>query len=203
MEIPQELVEKAGRLIRSGMKIEAIKLLRDELNISLEHATSLARHLEMTDPSSRHKSPLNRSDFVMGFVGVLVLFVGLVGLYLIIKNVMQDLAFERTAIAITGTMIKIDQNTTTDDDGVSSTGYYPVFEYEINQKTYQTTSNVSLGEDNYEIGEEVPILIDPEDPEKIIVNTFTDRWMLYIILGAFALMFILMGAVATRLSIRH
>lgn len=203
MEIPQELVEKASRLIRSGMKIEAIKLLRDELNISLERATSLARHLEMTDPSSRHKSPLNRSDFVMGFVGVLVLFVGLVGLYLIIKNVMQDLAFERTAIAITGTMIKIDQNTTTDDDGVSSTGYYPVFEYEINQKTYQTTSNVSLGEDNYEIGEEVPILIDPEDPEKIIVNTFTDRWMLYIILGAFALMFILMGAVATRLSIRH
>jgi hypothetical protein len=203
MEIPQELVEKASRLIRSGMKIEAIKLLRDELNISLGRATSLARHLEMTDPSSRHKSPLNRSDFVMGFVGVLVLFVGLVGLYLIIKNVMQDLAFERTAIAITGTMIKIDQNTTTDDDGVSSTGYYPVFEYEINQKTYQTTSNVSLGEDNYEIGEEVPILIDPEDPEKIIVNTFTDRWMLYIILGAFALMFILMGAVATRLSIRH
>lgn len=48
-----------------------------------------------------------------------------------------------------------------------SISYRPVFEYIYNDKKYVTESNVSSNPPEYEIGDTVNLMIDPDEPRKI------------------------------------
>ena len=66
-----------------------------------------------------------------------------------------------------------DFQTTThkDDDGSTMTLYAPEYTYSFNGKTYVHSSNTYTSSTSYNVGDRVPILIDPERPEKMRVKS--------------------------------
>jgi len=77
--------------------------------------------------------------------------------------------------------------------------YTPTFQYEFKGKTYTYKSTTSSSSPDYEIDETVDVLIDPDKPLEILVDTFWEKWFLPLLLGFMGFMFSGMGLMAYRL----
>ena len=67
----------------------------------------------------------------------------------------------------------------------------PVIEYEWKGTQKQHESNTYSSPPAYELGEEVELFVNLEDPNQASVNTFTDRWLLIIIFDSIGTVFLL------------
>ena len=61
--------------------------------------------------------------------------------------------------------------------------YRPTFEYAFLGKTYTHESSTSSSSPEYEIEEEVDVLVDPDDPREILIDSFWERSFLSRLLG--------------------
>ncbi len=204
MEIPPTVKIKAAALVMKGKKLEAIQYLQQQLSLSLQDASALTDHLENELSFFKHGIPSrNRSAHAGGPVlklfGVLFLLGGLIGCGVIGKYVWDDDQFIKSAVLTKGTVIDIEASESVDDEGHTSTGYFPVFEYSYRGALGKYRSNINFGSDNYTIGETVDVYVDPSQPQRVVIDTFTERWGYYLLFGAFALMFTIMGLVMIRI----
>jgi hypothetical protein len=60
--------------------------------------------------------------------------------------------------------------------------YSPVVEFEVNGQTYSFEDDTASSSPDYDIGNEVRILYDPEDPNTAQINQFSKRWLFPIII---------------------
>ncbi len=100
--------------------------------------------------------------------------------------------FAQRAIRVKATVIAYD------NQSEGSSMYSPLFEFSFNgvKRTYQ--SHVSSSSPEFEIGESVEILVDPNDPQSVLINTFLGRWLAFAILGFLGTLFTTLGYLVLR-----
>ncbi len=206
-----EQKEKAVSLIHMGEKLEAVRYLQETLNIDAEQALRLTEKLEEEDEKSetsdlRHRFEKAKQEMssskgtnVGRTVGLIFMSVGILMLATCFYLFYNSTQFAKRAIPVMGRVVDYDSYYSTNDDGGGSTMYTPIYEYTYygNKKTFQ--SSVSSSSRDFDIGEEVEILVDPDDPDEIIVNTFWDRYFAVVILGFLGSLFTGLGYMAYRL----
>jgi hypothetical protein len=109
---------------------------------------------------------------VLGFIGFV--FVGIGGLFgstswRLVQNGQQT------------TGVVVDQVSTYDSEG--GTTYLPVFRYRWLGVQYVEGADFSSNPPRYEIGEEVTLWVNPDDPAEFVPDRFVDLWLMPLIFG--------------------
>lgn len=78
----------------------------------------------------------------------------------------------------TGIVIELEEGT--DGDGNCCT-YSPVIEFEANGQKYTFESDNASYPPAYEVGEEVRVLYNPENPDNAQINKASERWLMPVI----------------------
>jgi hypothetical protein len=206
MQISPEQRKETGRLLKEGKEFEAVRYLQDQLGFTPEEALNLCEALKpeiraevdaqiaLINQASRRKDPM----LILG--GVLAFLVGsglLTGAGYIAYN---NLRFASHAVPAIGKVIAIDEIRSTDSSGDVSLEFYPIVEYEY-EGTTNSSSFRSTGSDYY-VGERIEILVDTENPGNVLINTFTERWLMVTVLGGFGLTFFAGGCAGVWLGFR-
>ena len=78
----------------------------------------------------------------------------------------------------------------------SSRAYFPVLRYRTQKgATHEVTSSVGSNPPRYKEGDSVVVLYDPVDPTHVRIHTFSNVWLVPMILGLIGVVFILVGGV--------
>ncbi|MTI39537.1 DUF3592 domain-containing protein [Fulvivirga lutimaris] len=197
-------------LLIAGEELEAVRYLQDTLGLSAEEALQLTEKLDKTVEQSpaaamfktmKHGSKHMMKDSKIGkWIGGVFMFFGLVMLSVCIYIFYSNYKFAQNAVSVNGKVIGFDTHYSSDDDGGSTLMYSSIFKYEYQGQEYEHTSDVSSSSPDYDEGEEVEILIDPEKPSKALVNEFWDRWFIIVLMGIMGSMFTGGGLMAFKLS---
>jgi hypothetical protein len=195
MQISSEVRELAGKLILSGKKIEAVRYLQQQFGLTAEEALKLAEVLEPEvnaerEASFRQRPKKSRQKDPMFIYGGLVIF--LIGSAMISGAgyiAYSYFRFASNAVSVMGKVVEIDEIRSTDSDGKTSTTQYPIVEYEYEGTTYKSRSTIGSSGSDYSEGEQVEILVNTENPNNVLINTFTERWLIVTFLGAIGLAF--------------
>lgn len=79
-----------------------------------------------------------------------------------------------------GTVIRLREVPETENTGIT---YAPVIKYkDASGKEFTYESKHSSDPPDYEVGEKVPLIHDPADPEEVYVDSFREKWVLTIVL---------------------
>lgn len=195
-------------LIDAGDKLEAVRYLQQTLNVNAEQALALTEKLEEESGNNELLNRFNELKSKLGskpstrfprIVGLAFMSIGLIMLSAVAFLAYRDYQFSLRAIPVTGKVTANESYYSSDSDGGGTTMYTPTFEYSFNGAIHTHKSNVSSSEMDYSIGESVEILVNPDDPQQILVNEFWERWTLPLILGFLGLMFSGLGYMAYRL----
>ncbi len=101
--------------------------------------------------------------------------------------------FARQGEEVPATVIELAESHSSD----SGTTYSPVFQYRVDGRTYTYESINSSDPPSHRVGEQVTLLVDPDDPERARENSFWELWLLPVIMCPIALMTALISIVAT------
>ena len=206
-----EQKEHAIELIEMGNQLDAVRYLQETLGITADEALLLAEKLEEEIESDLekefksmqeeiHKKP----DVNVGkLVGGIFMCLGLIMLAIAAYFVVSNYQFSKRAITVNGRVIDYDSYQSTDDDGGSTTMYTPTFEYEFQGKTYTHKSSTSTSSKDYKINERVDVLVDPDNPKEILIDSFWEKWFVSLLLGFLGAMFTGMGYLAYRVLGKH
>ncbi len=211
MMLSPEQKEHAIELIEMGNQLDAVRYLQETLGITADEALLLAEKLEEEIESDLekefksmqeeiHKKP----DVNVGkLVGGIFMCLGLIMLAIAAYFVVSNYQFSKRAITVNGRVIDYDSYQSTDDDGGSTTMYTPTFEYEFQGKTYTHKSSTSTSSKDYKINERVDVLVDPDNPKEILIDSFWEKWFVSLLLGFLGAMFTGMGYLAYRVLGKH
>lgn len=188
MAVSAEEKQHIRQLLIEGRKIQAIKFIKMKYGLPLKEAKRLIDIVDETIASDEYQvreiKPANSR--VGTIVGVIFTLVGL-GLLVITLIVYVDkqgvVSYEEN------TMAEVIENPSK-----------PVFEYTYDGEIYRFQSSTESTPPSYELGETVPIFVNPENPNEIVVDTFTDRWLAVTIVGSMGLIFTFVGLLATRMA---
>lgn len=138
-----------------------------------------------------------KEDIFLAFSGLLLfLFVGL-GLSMIgISRIMY--AKKYITEVIEAKVVKIHANYSRDEDGVSKTYLYPIWDYEFYGVHYSVKHPIGTTECKYSIGDVKKIRINPDNPEEAYfgptVNITLFCWgLFFIMISAFAFYYFFKG----------
>ncbi len=207
MTLTPEQKEHAIELIEMGNTLEAVRFFQQVLSIDAEQALALAEKLESEiedgpeiDPQVEQKPEAHRQAGVnVGkIVGNLFMGIGLTMIGIAAYLVYSHQQFEKRALVVTGTVVAYHSHISYDDNS-STTMYAPEFEYLVKGKTYNYVTSSSSSFKSYALGDEVEVMVDPDNPEEVLVNTFMEKWFLPVLLGGMGLVFAGMGYVVARI----
>lgn len=191
-----DLKTQVTQLLLSNKKMEAIQLVRTQTGEPLKASLDLVENIEKEiNPNFKRSRGCVGSGFkIMSifFYGISFLLLGGAGL----TYYYEDESIKKSDL-VTGKVTSLEPNNDSDDTDT----YAPVVSYTWNghEKTYRST--MYSYPPAYEVGEEVQLFVNREDPEKVYINSFADRWLPITILGGlgcFLLIFALIMSFASR-----
>ena len=220
MSLPHEAMKEVESFLHKREKLNAIRHLRDKYGFSPEESKvlveALEKQLSSASPASRAvdadaknreadlREPFGTRPRVdtssrSGFSGKIIMAVfGVVGsVFLAIAGYTfynQLQAIEKSSL-ISGRVIRMAVNS----EGLSA----PVIEYQWDGKKWLYASSTYSKPPAYELGEEVPVYVNQEDPGQIVVNTFSDRWFLITLFGVLGSIFVGIAAIVAWLTARR
>lgn len=113
--------------------------------------------------------------FFLPFLLISLLIMGIGAMTYLDMNKDKKVCTER----VTGIVCAIDEDRrmTHDSDGdrTESVTYAPVFAYSYNGRDYKITGNAYSSSPDYDEGAQVEIYVDPDDPERIYVPSYTEQ----------------------------
>ena len=195
-------------LIRKGRNAEAVSYLQRELLIDSDQAQLLADKLqedggdrELRDKlhELREKRADRSRDKPPQLVGTSFMVIGIILLSIAGYITYSNYQFAKHAIPTKGRVAGFDSYESSDDDGGSTTMYSPVYEYTFNGARYTHPSSTGSSSIDYELDQEVEILVDPDNPSKVLVESFMEQWLAVSILTFLGLMFTGLGYMAYKL----
>lgn len=74
----------------------------------------------------------------------------------------------------TGVVVKMEKQNNTDG---GCCAYVPIVEYVVIDRTYSIKGDTASDPPQYVVGERVPILYDPSNPNKAQINKLLERWL--------------------------
>ncbi|MEX1241286.1 MAG: DUF3592 domain-containing protein [Cyclobacteriaceae bacterium] len=169
-------------LLTRGKKTEAIKLARETLRVRLNGAKVWVEDIEREmDPGyARHGTAFRRvpGGVVMGvFMALGLLFLG-GATYIYLR---QSQSIQQSDL-IKGKVVSMQHN----NEGLSA----PVIEYEWHGTKRVYSSNTYSSPPAFFVDEEVPVYVNRQDPDTITVDTFSERWLLILILSVLGVFFV-------------
>jgi ribosomal protein L7/L12 len=182
------LKHEVTALLQINKKIEAVKRVKSELNTSLKEALVLVEEVDKeTNPNYRSvnldsgclRGGLKAFAVIFGLIGVI--FLGIVGIIYYLQN-------QTINNSITTSGIVVDFRI---QDG---SGSAPVISYQLNSEKKLYYSSTYSTPSAYDLNEEVSLFINRSDPDDVIVDTFSDRWLLITIFGGIGSFFLLFCA---------
>jgi ribosomal protein L7/L12 len=177
------LKEEVKTLLIAGKKIEAVKLVRVQFRKGLKEALDMVEVVQKEiDPSllpasSRSGCAGNLFKIVAAIFGF-VTFI-LLGIAALIYYMDQDEISKSDRIQ--ATVVDLRES----DDGM----FTPVIRYQYNGREHEYTSNFASNPPDYAINEVVFVYVNRENPEKVIIDSFSDRWLGLIIVAGLGLFF--------------
>lgn len=183
MEIREEHKVKTRQLIQEGRTIEAIKYLRQSLNLDLNTAMQLVEALkDNMDPAvikdtEGVSGQASSKNYIIVPVAFSVVGLIMLGITAYIYSTQYDVISQGNKVVAR----------------VVSNPSSPLFEYEFEGRTYQYQSSASSNPPSYSLHEEVVMYVDGNNPYNGIIDTFTDRWLVIVILGSMGAMFFGIG----------
>lgn len=203
MTLTPEQKEHAIDLIEMGEKLEAVRYFQQVLAIDAEQALLLAEKLEKeVEPEFDQQEflqkaeDMKRSGAKVGrLVGLIFMSIGIVLLVVAGYFVYDHQQFEKTAVTVTGTVVDFHSYISTSDNS-STTMYSPIFEYEYEGKKYTYVSTSGSNVKEYEVDERIDIMVNPENPTDVLVNSFMEKWFVPALLGFMGTLFTGLGYVA-------
>jgi ribosomal protein L7/L12 len=170
-------------LIIAGKKIEAVKLVRVQFRKGLKEALEMVEEVQrgidpsLIPPASRSGCAGNTFRIVAILFGI-VSFLLLAGAGLAYWATQDDIS---KSDRIKGRVVEMNQTR----DGT----YTPVIVYDWNGKSLRYTSTMSSNPPEYTVSEEVYIYVERENPENVMIDSFSDRWLGIVIIGGLGLFF--------------
>lgn len=170
------------RLLRDKKKLEAVKYVRLQTQAGLKEALVMVEEVERE--INPHAKPLRVGGGCLkpGLKGIAMVF-GLVALVLFsIASFIYylDSQIISGGLKMNGRVVELRSNGST---------YAPVIEYNLHGKDYRYESTAYTNPSAYAIDEVVPMYVNPDKPEEIVLDTFTDRWLAITIVGGIGLFF--------------
>lgn len=167
------LKKEVAELLKTGRKLEAVRVVRKNLHVGLREA------LVLVEEVAREANP-NYVSF--NATGCLQLVAKGLGIFLMIVSVFFLAAaaiiyfFQSQSISNSDRVTGVVTEMKYIDTGESA----PVVEYEWkgDKRSYESTYYSSPPD--YQVGQTVPLFVNREDPEDITLDTFTDRWALIV-----------------------
>lgn len=204
MNLTPQQKQYATELLQKGNKLEAVKYFKETLNISLKDAHALTEKLqEQVGPIPVRpfgRLPFNKSGQGIGnWVGIIFMSIGAIMLVVVVFNIISTVRFAGKSVHTKGKVIDYATHESKDDDGRSTTMYAVVVEYRFNGQNYQSTSSTSSSNPDYPIGEEIDVLVNPRNANDIMINSFSEKWFLALVLGIMGTVFTGMGYMAYRI----
>lgn len=208
MNLTPEQKERALELVEMGQKLDAVRYLQKTLNISADEALLLTEKLEeevegspLLDEFKSMEAEMRQNPGIdVGrVVGTIFMSLGAIMLAVVVYLGISNYQFSQRAIPVKGKVIDYETYQSRNDNGGSTTMYTPTFQYKFKGKTYTYKSTSSSSSPDYEIDETVDVLVDPDKPLEILVNTYWEKWFLPSLLGFMGLMFSGMGYMVYRL----
>ena len=203
----EDIKEEITDLVFSGKKDDALALLQSRYSINKEEAEkllALAIKESVTPATFFKRLPKIASEgkgckktifgmiaFGFGFFGI-PMFLAAIGFGIYYHN---DAEYR---MDIFGQVI--DYDSYNDANGV--TQYTPVISYALDDKEYTCKGTVYQSPPEYAIGDVIPLQVHPEDPESVYIDTFSERWLVVVILGSVSFVFIILMLVFTFMSRR-
>lgn len=197
MDINEEHKEHLDHLLDIGEKLEAVRYLQENFNLSADQALALAEKLdeqrivaEGNEIQANVSTALATANKVPKIVGTIFGTLGLVFLAVAVLISYREYQFGKTAEHVSGKVIELNSYESRDKDtGNITIMYKPVVAYLFEGKSYTYRSNTATSPPSHDVGEEVDLLINPEEPENPEINSFIDRWLVSIIFGFMGVLF--------------
>jgi hypothetical protein len=72
-------------------------------------------------------------------------------------------------------------------------GSKPVVQYQVDGETYECEGSISSSPPAYSVGQKVSVLYRPDEPQKALIGSFVDRWLLPLVFGGAGSLFAAIG----------
>jgi ribosomal protein L7/L12 len=182
VNVPLDLKSKVIDLIIGGKKIEAVKIVKDTLNVGLKQALEIVQRIEVDIPpfsestfnGKKGNSGIGIFTIIFGTISTLLL--GIAGL--IYYNQLKDIA---KSDLIKGRVSDFQYSR----DNMTA----PIVSYEWNGQKKRYYSQGYSSPSEFNLGENVDLYVNRENPEDAMINSFTDRWLAITIVGGIGFIF--------------
>jgi len=196
MQIPETTKTKVRQLIAANKKIEAVKLVKEEFDLSLKTALEVVEAIEAKESvqfnsiqretfANRHVRPRVNTFSLLSkvFLGVGTLLLAL-GAALAWDTDRQLANSER----VTGTVVDLVSG--------SGNGAYPLVEYSYKGQQRTVSGGVTSSPPVYELGEQVGIYVPNDPTQEVLIDSLTELWFVPLILSFIGFVFVFIGGVA-------
>jgi len=190
-----DLKVEVQRLLHDRKKLEAVKYVRLQTQAGLKEALVLVEEVERESNPNAKSLSAGGGCLKTGVNGIAILFAGVALLLFIITGIVyyRDAQLINKSVKINGRVVELVSNKGT---------YAPVIAYTLNGKDHRYESTAYTKPSAYEMDEVVPMFVNPNKPDELVLDTFTDRWLAISIVGGIGLFFTFF-AVIFRISSRR
>lgn len=172
-DIPDaDLKDRIKELLEQGKKIEAVNEVKNTLGTSLREAVVRVEAIEReTNPDPK---PMGKGK---GCVRVVAFFVAAVS-FLLLGAAFYTYQYQsqtiETGVKVVGVVVDMEYS-----DGAGA----PVVAYPWDGEERIYRSDTYTNPPAFDKGEEVTLYVDPTDPDKILIDSFSERWLGVLVLG--------------------
>lgn len=129
---------------------------------------------EAFEPAKRKKNDSGNNWWWIAMLHTTWIILGVIGVW----YAFTSWQFASQGEEVPATVIALAESYSSD----SGTTYSPVFEYQVDGRTYTYESINSSDPPTHDIGERTTLLVYPDEPEKARENTFWEMWLLPVIM---------------------
>jgi hypothetical protein len=206
-EVTDEQKEHIEELIESGEKLEAIRYAQQTFGLDAEQAITMVERLEQhletvvdAELEQSIKELKTSTSNLPNIVGGIFSTIGLILIVLAAWFGYRSYSFLEIAVPVPGIVKEFKETREYDkEDRSEYTLFWPIVNYHFESKDYTWQSNVGSSSPSYEIGDQIPLLIDPAKPGQPEENSFFSNWFLPLLLGSVGLIFAGVGIVILRM----
>ena len=187
MALSEATTNKIKILIYENKKDEAEAVLIAEAGLSADEASSYIGRMSDSLASASAEKDKPKSNKTAAFVvmGIGLVMWGLAVYFFIEKNSQLANSYLTTGVVVAYIVCEC---------------LAPVIAYEIDATQYRYTSNIYSTPAPYELNETVEIYVSQDDPNSIIIDSFSNKWLIVTIFASFGLILDLIGLLLLKLK---
>ena len=181
-KLPEGLKVEVIKMLQGDQKMEAIKLVRQNLGVGLKEGLILVEEVQKeVDPNYRSVKmgggclggTFNVVSFIFGFIAVVLAGIGVV-IYIVQQQTVSNGDYVQGEVVDFKTM---------------DTGVAPVISYQLKGQSKTYISTLYSTPPAYQLHEKLWMYVSRDDQEDVVIDNFTERWLAITILAVIALLF--------------